>query len=73
MPREPIYPRVLVAAGDFEYWGYLTTVFRKKHGGLVRCVVEDEAGRLFVHKPEHLRLTDNELVELGVKYKLIVA
>lgn len=74
VPRdEGYYPRVHVTGGDYSYFGYLTAVFRKRRGGLIRCVVEDENGRLFIHNSKQVNHSDDELIELGVKFKLIVA
>lgn len=41
---------VIVKAGDYSYRGYLVVEFEKLSGA-VRCVVEDENGRLFIHNP----------------------
>jgi len=46
---------VKVFGEDYEYVGALTAVFTKRRGGGVRVVVEDDNGRLFIHKPENLR------------------
>ena len=39
---------VTVTAGDYAYHGWLVDVFKKRRGA-VRCNVEDENGRLFIH------------------------
>jgi len=71
--REPTFPRLMVTGGDYTYHGYLTTVFRKRRGEHIRAVVEDENGRLFIHNSKQLGLSDGELLEMGVKFHLIVA
>jgi hypothetical protein len=48
-----IFDPVIVTGGDYVYQGWLVAVFSKRRGG-VRCVVEDEHGRLFIHSPVHL-------------------
>lgn len=48
------FPRVTVVANDYTYEGWLTVVFRKMRGN-VRCVVEDENGRLFIHNPTQIK------------------
>jgi hypothetical protein len=50
---------VTVTGGDYSYAGWLNVVFEKRSGA-VRCVVEDENGRLFVHNAKQLdvRLAD---------------
>ena len=46
---------VRVFGGDYEYDGRLSCIFTKRRGGGVRVVVEDDNGRLFIHKPDNLR------------------
>lgn len=41
-------PPVTVRGGDYQYDGWLVSVFKKRKGQW-RCVVEDEGGRLFIH------------------------
>ena len=45
--------RVHVKASDYSYIGWLVVAFRK-NSGQMRCVVEDENGRLFIHNPTQL-------------------
>ncbi len=40
--------RVRVQANDYTYEGWIVSIFAKR-SGQVRCVVEDEHGRLFIH------------------------
>lgn len=40
---------VRVTAGDYAYDGWLSMIGKKRNGGVIRCVVEDENGRLFIH------------------------
>jgi len=39
---------VTVIASDYQYDGWLRSVFEKRSGA-VRCAVEDANGRLFIH------------------------
>lgn len=55
--------RLTVKGGDYTYEGYIDTVF-KKRGGAVRCVVEDDKGRLFIHNAAQLGMSDEELLEI---------
>lgn len=45
--------RVVVIANDYSYEGWVVAAFEKKRGGL-RCVVEDDNGRLFIHNAKQL-------------------
>jgi len=45
---------VTVTASDYRYDGYLVSVFEKV-GGEVRCVVEDDCRRLFIHNALQIR------------------
>lgn len=56
---------VRVKAGDYSYYGVLSTVF-KKQSGAVRCVVEDAHGRLFVHSAWQLDASDDALAAAPV-------
>jgi predicted HAD superfamily Cof-like phosphohydrolase len=56
------FPTVHVKANDYEYMGHLVSMFKKK-GGEVRCVVEDEHGRLFIHNPSQLACADGPGME----------
>jgi hypothetical protein len=47
------YRRVLVVAADYSYEGEVVTVFSKRRGQM-RCVVEDDNGRLFIHNSGQL-------------------
>jgi len=47
-------PQVNVRATDYSYDGWLMSVFTKRSGAM-RCVVEDEYGRLFVHNANQIR------------------
>ena len=47
-------PPVTVKATDYVYDGWLMSVFNKRSGA-VRCVVEDENGRLFIHNASQIR------------------
>jgi hypothetical protein len=49
----PLCSPVLVTATDYQYEGWLNAVFSKR-SGKIRCVVEDERGRLFVHNAGQL-------------------
>lgn len=51
---EPQFRRVLVKASDYHYEGWLVTVFNKRSKSQVRCVVEDDNGRLFIHNAGQL-------------------
>jgi len=46
--------RVRVEASDYNYEGWLVAAFPKRKSGAIRCVVEDEHGRLFIHNPGQL-------------------
>lgn len=48
---------VTVIANDYRYDGWLVAVFPKR-GGLIRAVVEDICGRLFIHNATQLRQKD---------------
>ncbi len=52
--RENDPPAVTVKANDYTYDGWLIMVGHKR-SGQVRCVVEDDHGRLFVHNALQLR------------------
>lgn len=58
LDAEPQWQRVLVTASDYSYEGWLVSVFQKRRGSqsakVIRCVVEDENGRLFIHGAEQL-------------------
>lgn len=49
----PQWCRVLVKASDYSYEGWLVAVFNKRRHQL-RCVVEDDNGRLFIHNAGQL-------------------
>lgn len=44
---------VLVKANDYSYVGVLVSTFTKISGA-IRCVVEDDKGRLFIHNPSQI-------------------
>lgn len=44
---------VVVQGGDYSYQGWLVALFHKR-GGATRIVVEDEHGRLFIHRLEQI-------------------
>lgn len=44
---------VIVTAKDYAYEGAIVSVFPKRKGA-VRCVVEDDNGRLFIHNAEQI-------------------
>lgn len=44
IPPSPVH----VTANDYEYDGWIIAL-GKKRSGAIRCVVEDEHGRLFIH------------------------
>ena len=44
---------IRVKANDYSYDGHLVNVFLKRSGAL-RCVVEDDNGRLFIHNAGQL-------------------
>lgn len=49
----PQWQRVIVKASDYSYEGWLVSVFNKRRHQ-VRCVVEDDNGRLFIHNAAQL-------------------
>lgn len=49
LDQDPQWRRVLVKASDYQYEGWVVSVFAKRRPGQVRCVVEDNNGRLFIH------------------------
>ena len=50
-----VYPKVRVQGSDYSYEGWVVTVFRKKRAPhQLRCDVEDENGRLFIHNATQL-------------------
>jgi hypothetical protein len=53
--RDNINPLVKVTANDYGYDGWLVMVGRKQSGAL-RCAVEDEHGRLFIHNAGQISL-----------------
>jgi hypothetical protein len=46
--------KVRVTANDYSYDGWLVSIFRKRRSGLVRYIVEDDNGRLFIHNAKQL-------------------
>lgn len=46
-------PRVIVKANDYSYEGWIVSTFQKQSAAL-RCVVEDDNGRLFIHNAGQL-------------------
>ena len=48
---------VRVQGGDYAYLGWQVACFAKR-SGQVRVVVEDENGRLFIHRPEQVKEID---------------
>ena len=40
---------VWVKGSDYDYYGWVVTIFHKRRSGKIRCVVEDDRGRLFIH------------------------
>jgi hypothetical protein len=50
----PQWVHVRVKATDYEYEGWLVTAFGKRRPTQVRCVVEDDNGRLFIHNASQL-------------------
>lgn len=44
---------VHVKANDYAYVGTLVSIFRKT-SAQIRCVVEDDCGRLFIHNPDQV-------------------
>ena len=56
-PPDPVPPflniPVSVQAGDYRYDGDLAG-FITKRSGVIRAVVEDPNGRLFIHNPDQL-------------------
>ena len=46
---------VTVAGGDYKYSGWVVGVAIKRNG-VMRAVVEDDNGRLFIHRAEQLSL-----------------
>lgn len=44
---------VTVTANDYTYDGWLMMI-GKKRNGVIRCVVEDENGRLFIHNSSQI-------------------
>lgn len=44
-----LHEAVHVTAGDYAYDGWIMMIGKKKRSGAIRCVVEDEHGRLFIH------------------------
>lgn len=51
---QPQWQRVRVKASDYQYDGWIVTVFNKRRIQNVRCVVEDDNGRLFIHNAGQL-------------------
>jgi hypothetical protein len=49
--------RVCVKAKDYSYYGEVVGAAVKR-SGLVRFIVEDENGRLFIHSHEHLGMPE---------------
>lgn len=48
------FPPVHVQAGDYDYDGWLVAIFIKRKSGKLRCNVEDDCGRLFIHNASQL-------------------
>lgn len=44
-----------VTANDYTYEGRLVSTFEKR-SGQIRCVIEDDNGRLFIHNAKQLSL-----------------
>lgn len=53
---------VTVIANDYRYDGWVVTVFSKRKSS-IRCVVEDENGRLFIHNPHQLECREEHHAE----------
>ena len=49
--------RVVVKATDYSYEGWVVTVFPKRRRHQIRCVVEDDNGRLFIHNASQLTVS----------------
>jgi hypothetical protein len=54
LDAEPQWQNVRVRGSDYEYDGWLVTVFPKRRKTQLRCVVEDSNGRLFIHNASQL-------------------
>lgn len=48
------HSEVRVRANDYAYNGRVAVVFPKIGSGAVRCVVEDDCGRLFIHNARQI-------------------
>lgn len=57
------FPLVYVYGSDYTYIGRVVSVFYKQSGAL-RCVVEDDNGRLFIHNAQQLRSSETLLEQL---------
>lgn len=55
--------RVTVMGGDYNYAGDIIEVLVKKSGE-IRCVVEDDNGRLFIHNGGQVGMSSSELMDL---------
>jgi hypothetical protein len=59
--------RVCVKAKDYSYYGEVVGMVVKR-SGLIRYVVEDENGRLFIHGHEHLGLPEGRMGDGHIKF-----
>lgn len=48
-------PAVTVTSADYKYDGWVIMVGYKKRSRALRCAVEDEHGRIFIHNATQLR------------------
>lgn len=53
------HPRVTVKGGDYSYEGNVVSTFQKRSLAL-RCVVEDDNGRLFIHNAGNIEHVHGE-------------
>ena len=51
--KAPITSLFKVTANDYSYIGRIVSVFTKQRGA-IRCVVEDDNGRLFIHNASQI-------------------
>lgn len=49
---------VTVNGGDYTYKGWLVSAFVKRGSMVWRVVVQDEHGRLFIHRPQQIRVDE---------------
>lgn len=58
MSEISICDRVIKDSGDYTFEGMVVSIFYKR-SGVMRCVVEDDRGLLFIFSPSQLRVVDS--------------